>query len=91
MATSTIKSNSMHTVSVTASTATTIAAGNNAWITVPLPSSGKAVAVVGFYFSGGTACSCYNSALTSTGAQFALRNYGGSSAAVTIRADYLVV
>lgn len=90
MGVSTIKANSMHTVSVTGD-ATTIAAGSNAWITVPLPSSGKAVAVVGYYFNGGTACSCYNMALISTGAQFALRNYGGSSASVTIRAEYLVV
>lgn len=62
------------------------------WVTVPLPSSGRAIAVQGYYIIGNTLAHTYSINLTSNGAQFALRN--GSSTAVNgvkINAYYLVV
>ena len=78
-------------VQVQASSATTIAANGTAWITVPLPPSGTAIAVVGYYLMNGTTCIPYNISLSSSGASFAVKNMHTSSMTVTITANYLVV
>ena len=87
-----IKRANIREESASTSAATSIAAGSTAWITVPAPSSGTPIAVVGYYLRGGASCSVYNLRLSSNGeASIALRNYGSSSQSVTVTADYLVV
>ena len=69
-----------------------VTASGTQWVTVPLPSDGEAIAVVGWYIFGGTNCSIYNMQLVGDGAQFALKNM--SATAITganITAYYLVV
>jgi hypothetical protein len=78
--------------SVTGTAVTIAGGGGTVWHTVPLPSSGTAVAVTGYYLNGGYNCKVYSVNLAEgRGAQFALRNDGSSSATVTITAYYLVV
>lgn len=67
-------------------------AGGTNWVTCPLPTSGKAIAVVGYYIAGNTLSTVYNMSLTTSGASFAIRNQGtGQVNNVTIQAHYLVV
>lgn len=86
-----IKHLNFRTVTVTATSATSIASNSAAWIKVPLPSNGTAIAIVGYYLSGGFTCSIYSIELLSDGAMFALRNYDSAARSVTISARYLVV
>lgn len=72
-------------------TAKTIAANGTEWISVPFPTSGTAIAVVGYYLNGGTACSVYAFYLGSSNAQFALRNYYSSALTITITAYFLCI
>lgn len=73
-------------------TTSSIAAGQSAWITVPFPPSGKAIAVIGWYTVGSTTVFPYCVNLSTSGAQFAFRNVGTSGTATfTLKARYLVV
>jgi len=80
---------------VTVSTqAVTLAASTSQWVTVPLPTSGKAIAVAGYYISGSgnINITIYNYRLRSTGASFALRNQSTTAQAnISLDVDYLVV
>lgn len=62
------------------------------WITVPRPSSGTVIALSGYYINGNSTATIYNARLTSSGAQFAIRNPATVAiASMYITADYLVV
>ena len=78
-------------VNVENTTSTTIAANGTEWVTVPKPSSGKPISIVGWYVNGTTGVFPYSVNLTSSGAQFALRNTANASATFTLNARYLVV
>ena len=69
-----------------------LTAGGTTWVTCPLPTSGKAIAVVGYYIGGSTQITIYNMSLGTSGASFAVRNQGTAQATnATIQAHYLVV
>lgn len=78
-------------VNVENTTTTTIAANGTEWVVVPKPSSGTPISIVGWYVNGTTGVFPYSVNLTSSGAQFALRNTANASATFTLNARYLVV
>ena len=69
----------------------TVSANGTYTINVPLPSTGTAIAVVGWYFLGGAGCSIYGLKLTNSGAQIMVRNFLTTQQKVTTTARYLVV
>jgi phage-related protein len=71
------------------SASTTLAAGATGWIAVDTPSAGAIYA--GYYVNGAQNVSVYCARQTDTGAQFAVRNNGGSSATFTISARFLAL
>ena len=71
------------------SASTTLAAGATSWIAVDTPSAGAIYA--GYYVNGAQNVSVYCARQTDTGAQFAVRNNGGSSATFTISARFLAL
>lgn len=74
------------------SSSVTIAANGTTWVTVPRPSTGTAIAVVGYYFNGGSTCFAYNVRLITEGAQFAIRNISTTqSVTIKVLVNYLVV
>ena len=69
----------------------TIAPNGTTWVTVPRPSSGNVIAVVGYYFNGGSTCFTYNVRLITEGAQFALRNISTTQSVTTkVLVNYLM-
>ncbi len=67
-------------------------AGGTNWVTCPLPTSGKAIAVVGYYINGNPQATIYSINLVASGASFAVKNQGTVQLSnVKIEAHYLVV
>lgn len=81
-------SNKTFTLKDVDSSSTTIASGSTKWITVSAPSTGAIY--VGYYVNGATPVSVYCARQTTTGAQFAIRNYGSSSVTFVITTRFLV-
>lgn len=77
-------------VDVEMTTTTTVPANGTAWVSVPLPSSGKPIAIVGWYITGGWVYP-YFVQLTNTGGSLGIKNTSSSAQNVTITLRYLVV
>lgn len=87
-----LKQTSYRIVSVSATSATSVSSNTTKWLSVPLPTSGRVIAVVGYYLNGGATCSVYSIGTWSTsGASVAVRNYGSSAQNVTTTVYYMVV
>lgn len=87
-----LKQTSYRIVSVTATSATSVPSNTTKWLSVPLPASGRVIAVAGYYLTNGTTCSVYAIGTWDTSsASVAVRNYGSSAQSVTPTVYYLVV
>lgn len=87
-----LKQTNYRIVSVSATSATSVSANTTKWLSVPLPASGRVIAVTGYYLTNGTTCSVYSIGTWNTsGASVAVRNYGSSAQNVTPTVYYMVV
>lgn len=89
-----LKRINLRVVSTTTSTATTVAANTGAAvITLPAPSSGKVLAIVGYVLTGtaNTGCNVYGLWIDGTTPKCAVRNVTAYNASVKVTAYFLVV
>ena len=80
-------------VEVTATSETSINANSSAWVTIPKPSSGTPIGIVGYYIAGtgNTTISVYAMRMTANAGQLAVRNNLSSAASIKPHLYYLVV
>ena len=87
-----LKRSNLRVIEVASSTSTTIAANGTAWISAPLPQDCTVIYPIGYYLSGGWACSVYAIGINNSNqGTLAIRNNGTSAQTVTPAIRYLVM
>ena len=68
----------------------TVAANSTQWVTIPLPTSGKAIGVTGWYFSA-TDLNLFSLQLNNAGCSMAFKNPTSSALTTSARVFFIVV